>query len=274
VQELPLRWLVVDSTQLAKANAPRWAAAQQAAPERLAELRQPWQRRTLACAADAQQAATLGLRELRLHSPHLTYTVHAEGVPAKRATRGRPPKAAPRPQRQVWRVTWPPQEAMDAISRRAQRERRFVWATKVLDAPHLSAAELLRASNGQPAAELRFTWAKHPAAIAPLVLETPSRMAALAWVSLLALRVYTLVERHVRKGLVERGEPLPDRPAPRQRPTARTVFHLMRNMAVVTLPWAGPVCRYVTTLNAHQLHLIRRLGYAPSIAAIPHRNSG
>jgi transposase len=274
VQELPLRWLVVESTQLAKAKALRLAAAQQAEQDMLAELHQQWQRRPFACEADAQQAATLCVRELRLHSHHLTYTVNAEWVPVKRATRGRPPKAAPRPQRQVWRVTWHPQEAIDAISRRAQRERRFVLATNVLDAQQLSDAELLRAYKGQPAAELSFKWAKNPAAIAPIFLETPSRIAALGCVYLIALLVYTLVERHVRKGLAERGETLPDRPAPSQRPTARTVFHLMRNIAVVTLQWAGPGRRHVTTLNAHQLHVIRLLGLAPSIYAIPPRNSG
>jgi transposase len=274
VQELPLRLLVVESTQLAKAKAPRLAAAQRAEQAMLAELHQQWQRRTFACEADAQQAATLCLRESRLHSNHLTYTVNAEWVPAKRATRGRPPKASPRPQHQVWRVTWQPQEAIDAISRRAQRERRFVLATNVLEAQQLSDAELLQAYKGQPAAELSFKWAKNPAAIAPIFLETPSRIAALGCVYLIALLVYTLVERHVRKGLAERGETLPDRPAPSQRPTARTVFHLMRNIAVVTLQWAGPARRYVTRLNAHQLHVIRLLGYEPAIYAIPPQNSG
>jgi hypothetical protein len=82
-------------------------------------------------------------------------------------------------------------------------------------------------------------WAKHPAAIAPLFLETPTRMAALGGVDVLALLAYSLVERPVRKRLVEGGEPLPDRPAPRQHPTARTGFQLMRHMAVVTRHWAG-----------------------------------
>jgi transposase len=274
VQELPLRWLVVESTQLAKAKAPRLAATQQAEHVMLADLQQQWQRRPFACEADAQQAAALCLRELRLHSHHLTYTVSAEWVPAKRTTRGRPPKDAPRPQCQVWRVTWQVQEATDAISRRAQRECRFVLATNVLDVRQLSDAELLQAYKGQPAVELSVKWAKNPAAIAPIFLETPTRIAALGCVYLIALLVYTLVERHVRKGLAARGETLPDRPAPSQRPTARTVFHLMRHIAVVTLQWAGQAHRHVTTLNAHQLHVIRLLGYDPSIYALPHRNSG
>jgi transposase len=91
----------------------------------------------------------------------------------------------------------------------------------VLDAQELTDVELLRAYKGQPAAELSFKWAKNPAAITPIFLETPTRIAALGCVYLIALLVYTLVERHVRKALTERGETLPDRPALSQRPAAR-----------------------------------------------------
>ena len=98
-QEISLRLLVVESTPLAKAKAPRLAAAQQTERVMLAELQQQWPRRTFACEADAHQAATLCLRELKLHQHQLTDTVSAEWVTAKRTTRGRPPKDALRPQR-------------------------------------------------------------------------------------------------------------------------------------------------------------------------------
>jgi transposase len=274
VHELTLRFLVVESTQLAKAKAPRRAAAQQAEWAQLTTLQRQWQQRTFACEADAHQAATLCLRERSLHSHHLTYTVAPAWVPAKQATRGRPPKDSPRPQRQVWRVRWQVQEATEAIATQAQRERRFVLATNVLDAQQLKDADLLRAYKGQPAVELSFKWAKNPAAIAPIFLETPTRIAALGCVYLVALLVYTLVERQVRNNLAERGETLPDRPAPSRRPTARTVFQLMRNIAVVTLVWAGQRHRQVTALNAHQLHVIGLLGYGYSIYVPPLRNSG
>jgi hypothetical protein len=71
----------------------------------------------------------------------------------------------------------------------------------------------------------------------------------LGCVYLMALLVYTLVERQSRKSLTERRETLPARPAPSQRPTARTVFQRMRNLAVVTLVWAGQSHRQVTTLG-------------------------
>jgi transposase len=274
VQELPLRFVVVESSQLAKAKAPRIAAAQQTERAALATLQQQWQRRTFACEADAHQAATLCVRELPLNSHRLTYTVNAEWVPEKRATRGRPPKHAPRPQHLVWRVSWQVHEATEAITARAQRERRFVLATNVLDAQDLTDADLLQAYKGQPSVELSFKWAKNPAVIAPIFLETPTRIAALGCVYLLALLVYTLVERQVRKRLVEEGDTLPDRPAPSQHPTARTVFQLMRNIAVVSLRWAGQLHRQVTALSPHQLHVIRLLGYDGLIYTLPHQNSG
>jgi hypothetical protein len=143
----------------------------------------------------------------------------SQWVPAKRATRGRPPKDAPRPQHQAWRVTWQGQEATEAISQRAQRKRRFVLATNVLEPHHLSDAELLRAYKGQPVAELSFKWAKNPAVIAPIFLETPTRIAALGCVYLIALLVYTLVERQVRNGLAAWGKPSPTAPHPVSAPS-------------------------------------------------------
>jgi transposase len=81
-------------------------------------------------------------------------------------------------------------EATEAIATQAQRECRVVLATNGLDAQELTDAELLRAYKGQPAAELRFTWAKNPAAMAPIFLQTPTRIAALGCVSVIALLVY------------------------------------------------------------------------------------
>ena len=260
VQALPRRLLVVEAPPLAQARAPRRAAAQPTERRMLAERPQHGQRRTVAGEPEAPQAAMVCRRGLRLPSHPLTATVSAAWVSAQRTTRGRPPKEAPRPQGQVWRVTWPGQEATEAMSLWAQREGRLVRATTVLEVQPLSDAERRRAYTGQPAAELRCKGATKPAALAPICLEPPTRMAALGCLDLIALRVYTLVERQVRNSLAARRETLPDRPMPRQRPTARTVCHLRRHIAVVTLAWAGRHLRQVTTLHAPQLHVIDLLG--------------
>jgi hypothetical protein len=78
-----------------------------------------------------------------------------------------------------------------------------VLATNGLDAPHLSDADLLRASKGQSAVELSVKGAKNPAAMAPICLEPPTRMVARGCVPVIALRVATRVERQGRKGLEE-----------------------------------------------------------------------
>jgi hypothetical protein len=270
---LPRRVRVVESTPLAQTKAVRFAAAQPAAHARLSGRPPQGQHRTGAGEAEAQPAARLGVRALRWPAHQLTSTVAAEWVPAKRPPRGRPPTHAPRPQRQRWRGTGHVQEAPTAIARRAQRERRLVLARHGRDAPPRAAAEWRRADTGQPAAELRCKWAKHPAAIAPLFLDTPTCMAALGGVSVLARLVYTLVERHARSSLADRGDTQPDRPAPRQRPTARTVFQRMRTMAVVTLVWGGPRHRQVPALSPVPRQVIDLLGYEDSSSALPDRHA-
>ncbi len=273
LQELPLRFLVIESTQLAKANALWAAAAQQAEWAALATFERQWQRQTFACEADAHQAATLCLRGLSVHSHHLTYTVGTAWVADKRPTRGRPPKEAPRPQRPVWRVTWQVHEATEVITARTRQDSRFVLATNVLEADHPSDADLLQAYKGQPAAELSFQGAKNPAAMAPIFLKTPSRIAALGCVYVIALLVHTWSSGACARTWRNGGNPARS-PAPSQHPAARVVFHVMRHMAVVTLQWAGRSPRHVTTLNSHQLHVIRLLGYEASIYALPRRKSG
>ena len=199
------------------------------------------------------------LRELRVHRQHRTDTVRAAGVRAQRTPRGRPPQEAPRPPRRVWGVTGPVQEATAALGLRAPREGRVVLATQVLEGPPLADAALRRAYPGPPAVARRGTWANNPAALAPIFREPPTRLAELGCLALIALLGSPWVERHLRPRLADLGETLPDRPAPRQRPTARTVFARRRHRAVVPLPWA---------------RRSSRLGSDPPIDGRPHRNSG
>jgi hypothetical protein len=268
------RVLGVASTPRAKAQAPRRAAAPPAAWAPRPTRQRHGPQRPVACAAEAHPAAILGRRARSWPSQQLTSTVAPAWGPATQATRGRPPTDAPRPHRQGWRGRGQVQAATAALAPQAHRERRLVLATHGLDAQPLTAADLWRADKGPPAVELSLQGAKTLAAIAPIVLETPTRRAALGWVSVVALRGYPLVARHVRNHVAARGAPVPDRPAPRRRPTARTVFHRRRTLAVVTLGWAGPRQRPVPALPAPQLHVSGLLGYGDSISAPPLRNSG
>jgi hypothetical protein len=257
-----VRVVVVASSPLAPANAPRRAAAPPPARAARAALHPRWRRRPVAGAADAPQAAPRCGREWPWNRQRLTSPVNAEGGPAKRAPRGRPPEHAPRPQPLVWRVSGPGHEATEAITARAPRERRLVRATHVLAAQDRPDAARLPADTGQPSGARRLQGAKPPAGSAPRGLAPPTRLAARGGVDWLALRGYPLVARPVRTRRVEAGAPRPDRPAPSPPPTARTGFQLGRPMAVVSLRGAGQSPRPVTALSPHQLPGIRRLGAA------------
>jgi transposase len=60
-------------------------------------------------------------------------------------------------------------------------------------------AEILHAYQEQPTTvEPGFRWIKNPAAISPVWLEKPERIAALAMRTVVGLLVYTVIQRQVR----------------------------------------------------------------------------
>jgi len=60
-------------------------------------------------------------------------------------------------------------------------------------------AEVLQAYQEQhTTVEPGFRWIKNPAAISPVWLEKPERIAALAMLTVVGLRVYSIIQRQVR----------------------------------------------------------------------------
>jgi hypothetical protein len=57
-------------------------------------------------------------------------------------------------------------------------------------------------------------WIKHPAAISPVWLEKPERMAALAMLTTVGLLVYSLIQRQVRLDLLPQSQQLPGNNGP------------------------------------------------------------
>jgi hypothetical protein len=87
-------------------------------------------------------------------------------------------------------------------------------------------AELLQAYHDQHSTvEPGVRWIKNPAAIAPVWLEKPERIAALAMLTVVGLLVYTLVQRRVRLYL-QRQQQLPGNKGMTTRPTAAVTLAL------------------------------------------------
>ena len=112
--------------------------------------------------------------------------------------------------------------------------------------------------------ERRYHELKGPLAVAPVFLHGNKRIAALLHVLMLALLVYSLIERQVRRALEHEGSPdakmtglYPDNR--RERPTARMIFYHLGELDLATGPGSNPP-QIVHLTRGVQLHLLDLLG--------------
>ena len=80
-----------------------------------------------------------------------------------------------------------------------------------------------------------FRWIKHPAAIAPVWLEKPERIAALAMLTVLGLLVYSVIQRQVHLYMRTHDQQLPGNKGLIATPTAAVVLALFAPVALVQL---------------------------------------
>jgi transposase len=228
-----IRFLVGHSSQVAHQMAVAYAAAQAKDAERLAEHVQRVEARWFACAADAEEAIAdyegrgQGRRGRKPH-PWRYHALHYRGEavnsPKKRTRRGRPPQAeVPQVERRYRRVVHG--EA------RVPSEEAYGWTVlaTTLRPEVCPDAEMLQAYQEQHiTVEPGFRWIKNPAAISPVWLEKPERMAALAMLTVVGLLVYAVIQRQVRLYRRDHERHIPGNKGPTATPPAAVVFALFR----------------------------------------------
>jgi transposase len=126
-----------------------------------------------------------------------------------------------------------------------------------LDPTQATAAQVLARYKGQEVVERRYGSFKGPLAVAPLFVQSNRRIQALVTVICLALLIFCLVERQVRRAIA------PDRtlaglyvgqPA---KPTGRLIFQALAGLRLI--PASGhdpPIIPQPQPLQAHLLHLL------------------
>jgi transposase len=233
-----IRFLVVHSSQLAPQTAGAYAAAQAKEAEHIAEHVLHVEARWFACAADAEEAIAnyegrgqgrrgRTPRPWRYHTLH--YRVEAVSVPKKRTRRGRPPKAA-MPQVEVRSRLGVHREAL------VPSEEAHGWTVlaTTLRPEGCTDTELLQAYQEQHVTvEPGFRWIKHPAAISPVWLEKPERIAALALLTVVGLLVYAVIQRPVRLSLRDHERHILGHKGPTATPTTAVVFALFTPVTLV-----------------------------------------
>ncbi len=99
-----------------------------------------------------------------------------------------------------------------------------------------------------------FRWIKNPAAISPVWLEKPERIAALAMLTVVGLLVYAVIQRQIRLYLRDHRQHIPGNKGPTATPTAAVVFALFAPVMLVQF-----VVDNTTSLQGHGVqdyHLI------------------
>ncbi len=136
-------------------------------------------------------------------------------------------------------------------------------------------AEILQAYQDQnTTVEPGFRWIKPPAAIAPVWLEKPERIAALAMLTVIGLLVYTVIQRQVRLYLLTHNQQVPGNKGETAIPTATVVLALFSSVALVQLQLSGREVYHVYGMQPHHLLICDALGLSHSWYEAPsvHKN--
>ena len=137
-------------------------------------------------------------------------------------------------------------------------------------------AEILQAYHEQnTTVEPGFRWIKNPAAISPVWLEKPERIAALAMLTVIGLLVYAVIQRQVRLYLRQQDQQLPGNKGLTATPTAAVVLALFAHVTMVHFQVEQTEMRHVYGLQDHHRMVCDALGIdrAWYEASITHQNS-
>ncbi len=252
------RWLLVYSHQAYERECQQLDKRVARAEEGAATAWRALQKRTFQCQADAQAAAAQLGKTLPWHQ------LQAQVVPLKNYTKpGRPAKDAVA-QIVGWQLTGQLVLNAQAVTEKRQRLGRFIVATNVLDEAALPDNKLLTIYKEQGSAvERGFRFLKDPLFFADsLFLKSPARIMAMIMIMGLALLVYALAERQLRRQLAALNQTIPDQKGqPTQTPTMRRVAQIFEGVDILTIRHHNQVvARHVLNLADLRRTIVSLLG--------------
>jgi len=260
-----LRFVVVHASQLAHQQTQTYASGQEKEAAAVAEHVTRVQAQWFACWPDAEAAVAeyegggagrRGRRPRPWRYHAVRYRIVADTRLTCRARRGRPAKTAPPPLESGYRLV----VEVESLLNLEEDNGWTVLATTVsVDA--CPDTEVLQAYQEQhTTVEPGFRWIKNPAAISPVWLEKPERIAALAMLTVVGLLVYSIIQRQVRLYLRTHDRQVPGNKGPTAPPTAAVVVALFAQVAMVQF-WLGDhEGAQVYGLQPHHLLICDALG--------------
>jgi transposase len=274
VAQEELRFVVVHSSQLAQQQTQTYAAAQGKEAEAVADHIKRVQARWFACLPDAEAALAeyegqgpghRGRRPRPWRYHAVRYRSVADTRRTRRAHRGRPAKMDLPPLESGYRLV----VEVEALANPEEDNGWTVLATTVR-AEGGADADILQAYQDQnTTVEPGFRWIKNPAAIAPVWLEKPERIAALAMLTVLGLLVSSVIQRQVRLYLRTHDQQLPGNKGLTATPTAAVVLALFTPVALVQLWIDEQEVVQLSGVQPHHLLVCNALGLDSSWYAVP-----
>jgi transposase len=269
-----LRFVVVHSSQLAHQQTQTYASGQGKEAQAVADHVKRVQAQWFAGLPDAEAAMAAyegqgpGRRGRRPHPWRyhvVRYRVVAETRRTRRARRGRPAKTEPPPLESGYRLI----VEVESLPNPEEENGWTVLATTV-SADACSDAEILQAYQEQhTTVEPGFRWIKNPAAISPVWLEKPERIAALAMLTVLGLLVYSIIQRQVRLFLHTHAQQVPGNKGMTATPTAAVVLALFAQVALIQLGVEDQQVEQVYGVQLHHLLVCEALDLDSSWYAVP-----
>jgi transposase len=259
------RFLVVHSSSLAQQEAKAAATAQTKEAVQVEAQSKRVRAQQYACAADAEAAIAVyegraagrrGRRPRPWRYHTLRYHVEACSQRQKRLGRGRPPKAEQPQLEQRYRVV------VEVEAReRAEDDNGWTVLATTVGSEVCTDTEILHAYHDQQSTvEPGFRWIKNPAAITPVWVEKPPRIAALARLTVVGLLVYALIQRQVRLYLQEQCQALPGNKGLTTTPTAAVVLTLFTPVMLVQLRRDNTTGQHFHGVQLHHLTVCDALG--------------
>jgi transposase len=174
-------------------------------------------------------------------------------------------KGRPTPRTPLKAITWQIQAQIHAEDEAIERDKHakacYVLGTNI-DASEVSDTEVIVAYKGQAHVEGGFRFLKDPLFfVSSLFVKKPTRIAGLLMVMTLALLVYSVAQRRLRKQLAQNHETVPNQiNQPTTSPTLRWVFQLLEGIHRVQVTVQGQVHDLIEGLNNVQIKILRLFG--------------
>jgi transposase len=230
-----VRCLVVHSSSQEERASDRIDAEVAETEEELGEAFEELTDRSFECEPDAKAALDEWLDEYDEPCFDVDATIIETDEKKQRDGPGRPPKEWD-PYKTVYQITGDLQRDEEAIELRKTDESCFVVVTTLEDSADWPDERVLEEYKHQQTVERRFPIVEDPKRVGSVFLKRQDRVEALGYVFILALLVYSILERRARQALAAADEPMEIVGAqPTFRPTGRRVLERFENVMVIRM---------------------------------------